>query len=104
MNILFICNQGENRSRTSSEMWAKMYAEHQVKYAGFYNNFDAQLLDWADKIIVFERQHEDELKSRGYKYWGKSYNISVDDLYVYNSSRLKSLLQEKLKLIDVISK
>jgi predicted protein tyrosine phosphatase len=101
MNVLFLCNQGENRSRTSSEMWAKMYPEHRVKYAGFYNNVDDQLLDWADKIIVFERQHEDELKSRGYSYWGKSYNISVDDLYVYNSNQLKALLREKLKMIDI---
>ena len=81
----------------------QMYLQHQVKYAGFYNNFDPKLLDWADKIIVFERQHEDELKSIDYRYWGKSYNISVDDLYVYNSSQLKTLLQEKLKLIDIES-
>ena len=103
MNILFICNQGENRSRTSSEIWLKMYPQHQVKYAGFYNNFDTELLDWADKIIVFERQHEDELKSRDYRYWGKCYNISVDDLYVYNSSKLKAILREKLKLIDIVA-
>ena len=103
MNILFICNQGENRSRTSSEIWLKMYPQHQVKYAGFYNNFDAELRDWADKIIVFERQHEDELKSRDYRYWGKCYNISVDDLYVYNSSKLKAILREKLKLIDIVA-
>lgn len=101
MNILFICNQGENRSKTASEIWVTIYPQHQVKYTGFYNNFDAELLDWADKIIVFERQHEDELKSRDYRYWGKCYNISVDDLYPYNSGKLKAILREKLMLIDI---
>jgi len=101
MNILFICNQGENRSKTASEIWVTMHPQHQVKYTGFYNNFDADLLNWADKIIVFERQHEDELKLRDYRYWGKCYNIAVDDLYPYNSSKLKALLHEKLMLIDI---
>lgn len=85
----------------AAEIWEKMHPEHEVKYFGFYNNFDFELLDWADKIIVFEKQHEDELKSIGYKYWRKSYNIFIDDVYTYNSSTLKKLLNKKLKLIEI---
>jgi predicted protein tyrosine phosphatase len=102
MKILFICNQGENRSRTAAEVWKKLYPLHQVKYGGFYNNFDTGLLDWADKIIVFENHHEDKLKSIDYRYWGKSYNISIEDLYTYNSASLIDVLQRKLKLIDIV--
>jgi predicted protein tyrosine phosphatase len=96
-----MCNQGENRSRMAAEIWSKMYPKHKVKYVGFYNHFDTDLLDWADKIIVFEKQHEKELKSIDAKYWKKSYNIFIDDLYSYNSSTLKDILSEKLKLIEI---
>ena len=102
MKILFICNQGENRSRTAAEVWKKLYPLHQVRYAGFYNKFDTGLLDWADKIIVFEKHHEDELKSIDYRYWGNSYNISIDDLYTYNSASLIDVLKRKLKLIEIV--
>ena len=101
MKILFICNQGENRSRMAAAIWRKMYPKHQVKYFGFLNNFDTDLLDWADKIIVFEKQHEDELKDIGNKYWKKSYNILIEDVYSYNSSILKDVLYRKLKLIEI---
>jgi predicted protein tyrosine phosphatase len=101
MKILFMCNQGENRSRMAAEIWKKMHPKHQVKYVGFYNDFDTDLLDWADKIIVFEKQHENELKSIDVKYWRKSYNISVNDLYSYNSSTLKNVLYKKLKLLEI---
>ncbi|MDH5203124.1 MAG: hypothetical protein OEW69_07700 [Nitrospirota bacterium] len=99
MKILFICNQGENRSRTAAELWKKLHPLHQIRYAG--NNFDIGLLDWADKIIVFKKTQEDELKSIDYRYWGKSYNISIDDVYAYNSATLINILQKKLKLIDI---
>ena len=102
MKILFICNQGENRSRTAAEVWKNLHPLHQVKYAGFYNRFNTRLLDWADKIIVFERHHEDELKSFDYKHWGKSYNISIDDMYTYNSASLINILKKKLKLINIL--
>ena len=101
MKILFICNQGENRSRMAAEIWRKMYPEHQVKYFGFNNNFDSNLLDWADKIIVFEKEHEDELKEIDDKYWKKSYNILIDDVYSYNSRILKDVLYKKLKSIEI---
>ena len=102
MNILFICNQGENRSKTAAEVWKKLYPLHRVRYAGFYNNFDTGLIDWADKIIVFEKHHDDELKAIDYKYWGRSYNISIDDLYAYNSGSLINILQRKLRLIEIV--
>ncbi len=101
MKILFICNQGENRSRMAAEIWKKMFPEHQVEYFGFYNNFSYDLLDWADKIIVFEKEHEDELKEIDIKYWKKSYNILIDDVYSYNSSTLKDVLSKKLRLIEI---
>lgn len=85
----------------AAEIWKKMYPEHHVKYLGNYDNFKYDLLDWADKIIVFEKQHEDDLKELGIKYWKKSHNILIDDFYSYNSSILKDILHKKLKSIEI---
>ena len=54
--ILFICNQGENRSRTAAGILeGKGYA---VKYDGFHcGSFNPINLEWADRIVVFEDDH-----------------------------------------------
>ena len=106
MKILCICNQGENRSRTTAEILMAL-ARYDVKYDGFYKDrlkdvskqrekFDPQNLDWADKIIVFEEIHEDLLKKYGYSYWGKSFNLNIEDMYHYNQKSLIVIIKGKL--------
>jgi predicted protein tyrosine phosphatase len=85
----------------AADIWKKMYPEDQVEYFGCYSKFNYDILDWADKIIVFEKQHEDELRELGMKYLKKSYNILISDFYSYNSSILKDVLYKKLKLIEI---
>ena len=107
MNILCICNQGENRSRTTAEILAAV-GKYEVKYDGFYKDiynestkqrdvFNPKNLEWANKIIVFEDVHEDILKKYGYSYWGKSYNFGIEDMYHYNQKSLVLLINKKLK-------
>ncbi len=107
MNILCICNQGENRSRTTAEILMAL-GRYDVKYDGFYKDrineltglrerFDTKNLDWANKIIVFEEFHEDLLKKYGYSYWGKSYNFNIEDMYHYNQKNLIEIIKGKLK-------
>jgi hypothetical protein len=107
MNILCICNQGENRSRTTAEILTAV-GKYKVKYDGFYKDkynestkqrdiFDPKNLEWANKIIVFEDVHEDMLKKYGYSYWGKSYNFGIEDMYHYNQKSLILIIKEKLK-------
>jgi predicted protein tyrosine phosphatase len=110
--ILCICNQGENRSRTTAEILAST-GKYEARYDGFYKNrdeeastkrevFNPRNLDWANKIIVFEDIHEDLLKKYGYSYWGKSYNFNIADLYYYNQSSLVKIIKTKLNLYEFL--
>jgi predicted protein tyrosine phosphatase len=112
MNILCICNQGENRSRTTAEILASL-DKYKVLYDGFYKDrlneltnkrelFNSKNLDWANKIIVFEDIHEELLKKYGYSYWGKSYNLGIEDMYNYNQKSLILIVKEKLKHYEFI--
>ena len=112
MNILCICNQGENRSRTTAEILSAVDM-YQVKYDGFYKDklneltnqrdiFNPKNLEWANKIIVFEEVHEEILKKYGYSYWGKSYNFDIEDMYHYNQKSLILIIKEKLKQYDFL--
>lgn len=111
MKILCICNQGENRSRTAADILSKK--DHETRYDGFFKDkfnealnkrevFCADNLRWADKIIVFEDTHEDLLKKHGYQFWGKSYNLNIEDLYHYNQESLRKKIIEKLKHFELI--
>lgn len=106
MRILCICNQGENRSRTAADIL--LSKGHETKYDGFFKDVFSEILNkrdvfckenlnWAEKIIVFEENHEEILKKYGYQYCGKSYNLNIEDLYYYNQDSLKKIIVEKLK-------
>jgi hypothetical protein len=112
MNILCICNQGENRSRTTADILSAL-GKYEVKFDGFFRDkyneqtkqrdvFNPKNLEWANKIIVFEDHHEELLKKYGYAYWGKSYNFNIEDLYHYNQSSLKEIIKVKLKFYSLL--
>ncbi len=111
MKILCICNQGENRSRTAADiLLAKGY---DVRYDGFFKDrfneelnkqevFCVENLQWADKIIIFEEHHEDLLKKYGYSFWGKSYNLDIEDMYHHNQKSLIEMIKRKLKQYEFL--
>ena len=69
---------------------------------GKYEEFNPANLDWADKIIVYEDEHEEILKEYGYKYWGKSFNFGIQDVYFYWQPELVALLRERLRQVELM--
>lgn len=112
MKILCICNQGENRSRTTAEI-INLSGLHTARYDGFHKetlnaatgkweNFKRANLDWADRIIVYESEHEDILKQFGYQYWGKAWNFAIEDIYFYRQPELMAAIRERLHACGLI--
>jgi predicted protein tyrosine phosphatase len=111
MKILCICNQGENRSRTAADIL--LAKGHDVRYDGFFKDrfneelnkqevFCVENLQWADKVIIFEEHHEDLLKKYGYSFWGKSYNLDIEDMYHHNQKSLIEIIKGKLKQYELL--
>ncbi len=100
MNILFICNQNKNRSRTAEELFRKKF---QTRSAGLYNEkpVTAGQLMWADIVIVMEDAQRSELARRFPKEYMKKRIISLDipDIYQHNQPELIAALQSKIARI-----
>jgi predicted protein tyrosine phosphatase len=108
MNLLFICNQGENRSRTAAEIFSKKY---ETSYAGFYSLnrsllLKESMLKKADAIFVMEQNHINELiNNYPYYYLNKRIiNLEIPDIYCYNQEELIIIIKKsvnfKLKEIE----
>ena len=97
MNILFICNQNENRSKTAQEIFKGKF---NTKSAGLYNNkpVTEKQLSWADTIIVMEDDQRSEIAKRFPKQYMQKRIISFDipDVYNYNDDKLVSVLKSKV--------
>lgn len=111
MKILCICNQGENRSKTTA-LLLRQGNKHETRYDGFYKEiynendrkwekFNHNNLTWAERIIVYEEAHEEQLKKIDYIYWGKSINFNIPDKYFFNQPELVKLIKEKIDLFDL---
>ena len=98
MNLLFICNQNKNRSKTAEELFRGKY---NTKSAGLFNGTPVTKKDlsWADAIIVMEDAQRSELARR----FPKSYmqkrilSFEIPDAYAYDSPQLKKMLQERAR-------
>jgi predicted protein tyrosine phosphatase len=103
MKVLFVCNQGKDRSRTASELWKEKFPNDEVKYIGvFVEENPKQWFSWADKIYVMEDyQHQKILEiDESMKTFGKIAPIlEIEDIYQYGDQKLKRILKQKLKLI-----
>lgn len=99
-NILFICNQAENRSRTAYELY-KERKSVEVKYAGFFSEIFPvynELLEWADVIIVFEKNHAELLRVEWPDIWFNKRVIDLDivDEYRFMQEKLVELIVERM--------
>jgi predicted protein tyrosine phosphatase len=97
MNVLFICNQNENRSKTAEEIFKDRF---KTKSAGLYNNkpvTEKQIL-WADTILVMEDAQRSELAKRFPKQYLLKRILSLDipDVYYYNQPELIDALSSKI--------
>ncbi|MFH1649229.1 MAG: phosphotyrosine protein phosphatase [Candidatus Woesearchaeota archaeon] len=97
MHLLFICNQGENRSRTAAELFAD---NAETASAGLYGDKPVTELEliWADRIIVMETyQKKDLMFKYGDLLMKKKPIIILDvpDVYKYKQTELVALLKRK---------
>jgi len=98
MNVLFICNQNQNRSKTAEVLFR---GEFSTKSAGLYNEtpVSEQQLKWSDLIVVMEDSQRTEISMRFPKEYMSKKIISLDipDVYNYGTLKLKNILTERMK-------
>lgn len=97
MNVLFICNQNKNRSKTAEHLFQ---GEWHVRSAGLFNTkpINKATIQWADTVIVMEDFQRKELAKRfPREYLQKIFlSLNIPDIYRKNDSRLQTLLQKKI--------
>ena len=104
MKILFICNQGQNRSKTAAEFFKDRF---KTKSAGLYNDkpITKQQLAWADTIMVMEDKQRSEIAKQFPDVYLQKRILSVNilDVYQYNQHELIDILKSRVKeLADYI--
>jgi len=89
MNVLFVCNQNENRSKTAEKVFATRFS---TKSAGLFNKNPVKKVDlnWADLIVVMEDFQRTEISKRFPEIYMKKRIISlnIEDKYKYNDREL----------------
>ena len=93
MKILFICNQGQNRSKTAEFLFKDKY---ETKSAGIYENIvTRQQIEWADIIIVMEEEQKEFIEERFPRINKNIINLDIRDVYYFNQPDLKEMLKIK---------
>lgn len=96
MNVLLICNQGKNRSKTAAELFAGRF---QIESAGLYSGpfvTDEQLRK-ADVTIVMEEKHRREIA----KHFPSAYMqkqilvLEIPDIYCHGQPALVEALKSR---------
>ncbi len=98
MNVLFICNQNKNRSKTAEILFKDKFP---TKSAGLYSEkrVSSKDLQWADLVVVMEEEQRHELAKR----FSKAYlqkrilNWDIPDTYNFNHPKLVEKLNEKME-------
>jgi len=97
MNVLFICDQNQNRSKTAEEIFKDRF---NTKSAGLYNSepVTGKQISWADTIIVMEEAQRSEIAKRFPKQYMLKRILSLDipDIYYYNQPELIDILNNKM--------
>lgn len=108
MNILFLCTANVQRSKTAQELFQAIDTSNNYKSAGLSKKYvdkagttlcTEELLDWSDKIYVFEDFHIERITRYTYKkHLHKITNLKIEDKYQYWQKELILLLLEKLQI------
>jgi len=97
MNMLFICNQNENRSKTAEVIFKNKF---NVKSAGLYNEnpVSEKEVSWADTIMVMEEAQRTEIAKRFPKEYMQKHILSMEipDVYHFNQPELIDILKSKI--------
>ena len=98
MNVLFICNQNENRSKTAEDLFKGKF---KTKSAGLYNEkpLTEKQLSWANLVVVMEDGQRTEISRRFPKLYmqKKILSLNIPDTYYYKQPELVSALKSKIK-------
>ena len=106
MNILFLCTANIQRSKTAEELFQVLDKQNAYRSAGLSAKYVAkagstlcseELLEWADKIYVFEQGHIDRISQHsGNAHLSKIVNLNIPDEFQYFQRELVLLLLERL--------
>ncbi len=100
MNILFICNQNQNRSKTAEKL---LKSKYNTKSAGLYNEkpVTKEQINWADTILVMEESQRQEIGKRFPKEYMQKriLSLNIPDVYHYDQPELKTILNENIQSI-----
>ncbi len=95
--VLFLCNQGRNRSRTAADLFAHVF---ETRSAGLFSvvPVSVQEVNWADTIIVMEEHQRAELMKRFPLECLRKRVLcfNVSDVFCYNDSALKEIIVDKM--------
>jgi predicted protein tyrosine phosphatase len=98
MNVLFVCNQNKNRSKTAKKLFRDQF---ETQSAGLYNErpVTAKQLSWADVVVVMEEAQRSELGKRFPKEYMQKriVSLNVPDVYKEGQTALKEVLVKKVK-------
>ena len=98
MNILFVCNQNENRSKTAEKLFKSRF---NTKSAGLYNQkpLNEKQLSWANTVIVMEDNQRAEIGKRFPKQYlqKRIISLNIPDIYHFNQPDLVKILKTKMK-------
>ena len=97
MNMLFICNQNENRSKTAEELFKGKF---KTKSAGLFNKHPvtSKELDWAEVIVVMDDFQRSEIAKRFPKSYMKKriLSLNIPDNYYYKQPELVNVLKLRM--------
>ena len=98
---LFVCSQNRLRSPTAEQVFA-VRGDIEVASAGTNSNAEtplsAELIDWADIIVVMEKAHRNKVQKR-YRQWLKDKRLiclDIPDEYEFMDEELVRLLKAKM--------
>jgi len=98
MNVLFVCNQNQNRSKTAEELFGDRF---NTKSAGLYNEkpLTERQLSWAEVVIVMEEEQRSEIAKRFPKLYlqKRILSLEIPDVYCYNDPQLIEMLKSKVE-------
>ncbi|QXT35035.1 low molecular weight protein tyrosine phosphatase family protein [Sphingomonas sanguinis] len=100
-NVLFICSQNRLRSPTAEQLFASR-RDLEVSSAGTNNDAEnpltAELVTWADVIVVMEKTHRTKVQKRFRKALNSKRLICLDipDHYAFMDPELIALLNARL--------
>ena len=98
MNVLFVCNQNKNRSKTAEELFHKEFV---TSSAGLYSepSVREEQLQWADVVVVMEDAQRYELGKRfPTQYLRKRIvSLNIPDVFQYNQPELVELLKARIE-------